>query len=122
MIVPISKLPQLISEIKEIAKRHNVQIAVFGHAGDGHLHPSILVEKTRAWEPEIEKIKEDIFKAAVKLGGALSGEHGIGLAKKAYLPLEFKPETIKAFQLIKKALDPYNIMNPGKKIVDASKV
>ena len=117
VIVPISKLPKLIREIKEIAKRNNIQIAVFGHAGDGHLHPCILIDKSRAYTPEIEGIKKEIFKAAVKLGGALSGEHGIGLAKKAYLPLEFEEKTLQAFRKIKMALDPYNIMNPGKKII-----
>lgn len=116
VVVPISKLPRLIREIKRIAQQHHIQIAVFGHAGDGHLHPCILVEKNRAWEPEIEKVKEKIFKAAIKLGGSLSGEHGIGLVKKPYLHLEHSKETLEAFKLIKRTLDPHNIMNPGKKI------
>ena len=116
VVVPISMLPKLIEEIKRISKKHNIEIAVFGHAGDGHLHPCILIEKEKAWTPEVEKIMEEIFKAATKLGGALTGEHGIGLSKKPYLSLEFKEENIKLFQLIKKTLDPHNIMNPGKKI------
>lgn len=117
VVVPISNLPSLIKEIKRIVQQHKIQIAVFGHAGDGHLHPCILVEKSRALEPEIEKVKEKIFKAAVKLEGSLSGEHGIGLAKKPYLHLEHSKETLEAFKLIKRALDPYNIMNPDKKII-----
>lgn len=117
VVVPISKLPSLIKEIKQISEKHEVKIAIFGHAGDGHLHPCILVEKRMAWKPEIEKVKEEIFKAAVKLEGSLSGEHGIGLAKKPYLYLEHSEKTLRAFKIIKEALDPYNIMNPGKKII-----
>jgi len=116
IVVPISLLPKTIMEIQELSKKMGVGLAVFGHVGDGHLHPSILVEKEKSNTPEIEKIKEEIFKIAIKNKGALSGEHGIGLAKKKYLPLEIKSETLTLFSILKKAFDPYEIMNPGKKI------
>ncbi|MEM0084874.1 MAG: FAD-binding oxidoreductase [Candidatus Methanomethylicia archaeon] len=116
IIVPITFLPKTIREIQELSRRMNIGIAIFGHAGDGHLHPSILVEKEKSNTPEIERVKEEIFKIAIKNKGALSGEHGIGLAKKKYLHLEIKSETLKLLSIIKKTLDPYEIMNPGKKI------
>ncbi|MCR6668591.1 MAG: FAD-binding oxidoreductase [archaeon YNP-WB-040] len=116
IIVPVSLLPKTIMEIKSLSSKFNVNIAVFGHAGDGHLHPSILVPKEKSLTPETEKIKENIFKIAVKNNGALSGEHGIGIAKKQYLPLEIDANTLKLLSIIKQTLDPYNIMNPGKKI------
>jgi glycolate oxidase len=116
VIVPVSLLPKTIMEIKSLSSKFNVNIAVFGHAGDGHLHPSILVPKEKSLTLEIEKIKENIFKIAVKNNGALSGEHGIGIAKKQYLPLEIDANTLKLLSMIKQTIDPHNIMNPGKKI------
>ncbi|MEM2136371.1 MAG: FAD-binding oxidoreductase [Candidatus Methanomethylicia archaeon] len=116
IVVPRSNLPKTIKEIKELSKILGVNIAIFGHAGDGHLHPSILVPKEIANTREIEHLKEELFKIAINNRGALSGEHGIGVAKKPYINLEMEETVIKIFKSIKRTLDPYNIMNPGKKV------
>ena len=115
VVVPISRLVDLIREIKEISEKYSIKIAVFGHAGEGHIHPCILVKKNEALSDEIEKVKEAIFKVALKLEGALTGEHGIGLAKKRYLNLEVEENVIKIMKALKGVFDPNNIMNPDKK-------
>ncbi|MCX8169234.1 MAG: FAD-binding oxidoreductase [Candidatus Methanomethylicia archaeon] len=117
IIVPTSLLPKTIRAIKELSKKMNVKIAIFGHAGDGHLHPSILIKKEESNTPKVEEIKGEIFKLAIENKGALSGEHGIGITKKKYLPLEIRSETLNLLSIVKRTLDPHNIMNPGKKIL-----
>lgn len=113
--VPRGQIPAMVRRIGEIARRHDVIIAIFGHAGDGNLHPNILYDKRDSAEVErVEKAAADIFAAAVELGGTLSGEHGIGLAKKEFMPLALSPATLAVMRSIKATLDPYNILNPGK--------
>lgn len=113
--IPRSCIPEMVGRIKEIAHRHGLAIAVFGHAGDGNLHPNILTDMRN---PELMKKTEaaiaDLFQTAVELGGTLSGEHGIGLAKAPYLKNVVTAETLESMQNIKRALDPAGIMNPGK--------
>lgn len=115
--VPRSQIPAMLAELREIAARNRVAMGTFGHAGDGNLHPTILTDARDAAEMErVEKAVEEIFAAALKLGGTLSGEHGIGLAKKRFLKWEFGDAGVEALAAIKKALDPGNILNPGKVI------
>jgi glycolate oxidase len=113
--VPRSAIPDAVAAIKEISARHDIPIAIFGHAGDGNLHPNILFDKR---DPEqVEKMKKaaaDIFDVSVKLGGTLSGEHGVGNLKLNFLEQDIGPLSITVMQSIKKTFDPKNILNPGK--------
>ncbi len=113
--VPRSRLVEMIEAIGKIAKKHGLTIGTFGHAGDGNIHPTILTDlRDSAEAKKVEDATEDIFKEAVKLGGTLSGEHGIGLTKVKYLNLEIAPESYKLMKKLKDAFDPENILNPGK--------
>ncbi|MGB9607127.1 MAG: FAD-binding oxidoreductase, partial [bacterium] len=113
--VPRSQLSPMVKEIERIGKKYDLKIGTFGHAGDGNLHPTFLTDWRNAEERErVKKAIEELFSAAVELGGTLSGEHGIGLAKAPFLPKEFNRATIEAMKAIKKALDPKGLLNPGK--------
>ena len=113
--VPRSAIPAMVREIQRIAKEYNLPIVIFGHAGDGNLHPNILTDRRDHKEMErVEQAIAAIFEASVKLGGTLSGEHGIGLSKQPYMDLAVSKETVKLMSDIKRALDPKNILNPGK--------
>jgi glycolate oxidase len=113
--VPRSAIPAAVAAIKEISRQREIPIAIFGHAGDGNLHPNILFDKR---DPaQMEKVKQaagDIFTTSVRLGGTLSGEHGVGLLKLPYLELALGPLYIELMDKIKQALDPKCILNPGK--------
>ncbi len=115
--VPRSAIPDAVAAIKEISRQHEIPIAIFGHAGDGNLHPNILFDKR---DPvQLEKVKKaaaDIFAVSVRLGGTLSGEHGVGSLKRAFLEKDIGPIAIDVMANIKKALDAKNILNPGKVI------
>jgi glycolate dehydrogenase FAD-linked subunit len=118
--VPISRIPQLLVGIQEIAQRHNLVIATYGHAGDGNLHPQILYDEYDPKQVEkTERAEEEIFQLAISLRGTLSGEHGIGLSKANYMTLEHDPVEMALMKQIKKTLDPNNIMNPGKRALDS---
>ena len=113
--VPCSEIPAMISRVKEIARKYDLEIPVFGHAGDGNLHPNILCDRRDS--AEVQRVRgaaREIFEAAVSLGGTLSGEHGIGLLKKQFMELDLGPEALDVMRRIKSALDPNGIMNPGK--------
>jgi len=113
--VPRSNIPAMVRGVQDIAKRHGIQIGNFGHAGDGNLHPTLLLDERNHEELErAEQAIDDIFDLALSLGGTLSGEHGIGMAKARYLHREMGEAGVKTMRAIKKALDPNNILNPGK--------
>jgi len=113
--VPRSKIPAMIRSIEEISRKYDLTIGTFGHAGDGNLHPTILTDRRDKEEwYRVEKAIDDIFEKALALGGTLSGEHGIGTAKSKYLEKETSRATILYSRRIKAALDPKNILNPGK--------
>ncbi len=113
--VPRSQIPNMVRKLKEIASRYRLNLVIFGHAGDGNLHPNILCDKKDPEEMErVEKAIGELFQAAVELGGTLSGEHGIGIMKAPYLKLETGEAGYDVMLAIKKALDPNNILNPGK--------
>ncbi|TGU74096.1 FAD-binding protein [Geomonas terrae] len=115
IVVPRSKVPDVIRRIEVIQKRYDIPIVNFGHAGDGNIHVNIMIDKSVPGQLEKahEAIKE-VFQAALDLGGTMSGEHGVGLAKQPYIPMELNAEQITAMKAIKSALDPNNILNPGK--------
>lgn len=113
--VPRSKIPEMVKRLREIASKYNLHIPVFGHAGDGNLHPNILADKNNKEEMErVQKAVDEIFQAALELRGTLSGEHGIGIMKKPYLQWELGEVGIEYLRAIKRAVDPNNILNPGK--------
>jgi len=113
--VPRSEIANMVRAITKIAKKYNVTICTFGHAGDGNLHPTCLTDIRDAEEIErVEKAFAEIFREAIKLGGTITGEHGVGVMKRAFLPLKVGEAGVEAMRQIKLALDPNNIMNPGK--------
>ncbi|MDT8902321.1 FAD-binding oxidoreductase [Anaeroselena agilis] len=113
--VPRDKVPDMVRIVTEIAARNKVEIGTFGHAGDGNLHPTIVTDLRDAAEMErVYAAMDEIFKTALRLGGTLSGEHGIGLGKLKYMPDQFGAEGMAVMRSIKLALDPNNILNPGK--------
>ncbi|RYL95274.1 FAD-binding protein [Sporolactobacillus sp. THM7-4] len=113
--VPRSKIPEFCSRLAQIKKKYQIDLVVFGHAGDGNLHPNIICDKRNKEEMKVvEKAVEAIFQAALDLGGTLSGEHGIGTMKSAYMPWEFGPQELDMMKRIKTAWDPNNILNPSK--------
>ena len=113
--VPRTEIATFIREAKKIADERNLKIINFGHAGDGNLHTSIMIDEKNGDEKErAEEAIEEIFKLTVRLGGTLSGEHGVGTTKAPYLHLELKHDAIEVMKKIKGVLDPNNILNPGK--------
>ncbi|MCF6246637.1 MAG: FAD-binding protein [Desulfobacula sp.] len=113
--VPVSKVPAMIRKIVAIAHKYRLKVGVLAHAGDGNMHPMIPTNKADRDEwHRVKKAFDEIFEAAAQLDGTLSGEHGIGLAKSKYLPLVMNQDTIDFMKIIKKAVDPDNILNPGK--------
>ena len=113
--VPREAIPEVVRRIQEISNQRNLPIVIFGHISDGNLHPNILFDQSDPEEMErVELASGDIFESAIALGGTLSGEHGIGLLKQKYLHLDIQDETLEVMRTIKKALDPHNILNPGK--------
>ncbi len=113
--VPRTEIAAFIRESRKIADERRLKIINFGHAGDGNLHTSIMIdEKNEDEKRRAEEAIEEIFKLTVRLGGTLSGEHGVGLTKAPYIHLELKHEAIQVMKKIKSALDPNNILNPGK--------
>ncbi len=114
-VVPRSRLPQVLSAVSEIGEHYQLPVANVFHAGDGNLHPNLLFDMR---DPEVlhqvEAAGEEMLHAVVELGGALSGEHGIGLEKNAYMPWIFSADDLEAMARVKRALDPAGLMNPGK--------
>jgi len=113
--VPRSKVPDMLRAVIDIAQKYNVQIGTFGHAGDGNLHPTIVTDlRDKEEMKRVYQAMEEIFMTALALGGTLSGEHGIGLGKLKYMPNQFGEAGMSVMRSIKQALDPNNILNPGK--------
>ncbi len=113
--VPRSMLPKLLDEVDKISKKYGVKIPCFGHTGDGNVHTNVMVDGSDEEQVKIgHEAIVDVFKATVKLGGTLSGEHGIGLSKAPFMHLAFSDAEMELFRSIKKAFDPNNILNPNK--------
>lgn len=116
--VPRTRIPQLIRAVRSLASRHNLLIVCFGHAGDGNIHVNIMLD----WNDPDESRRaalavDELFRTVLDLDGTLSGEHGIGIAKSPFFQWEVGPEGFDAMWRIKQALDPLNILNPGKMFV-----
>ena len=116
VVVPRANLPRLIIGIKTIGKRYGFNSVCYGHLGDGNLHINVMKEQISDddWNTTVNDGIGEIFKLAVSLGGTLSGEHGIGIAKRPYMPIAMKDANIRVMQGIKKAFDPNGILNPEK--------
>ncbi|MDQ0177808.1 FAD-binding oxidoreductase [Bacillus chungangensis] len=113
--VPRSQIPEMFRRLKEIENKYQIELVVFGHAGDGNLHPNIITDERDIEEMKrVEKAVEEIFKAAIELGGTLSGEHGIGNMKSPFMEMELGRTGLEMMKRIKQAWDPNNILNPGK--------
>ena len=118
VVVPRSNIPKLIRFLEEMGKQYGLPILSFGHAGDGNFHVSLMIKDTPADYTKAHKAVEEIFSETIRLGGTLSGEHGIGTSKAPYLSMELSTEVIETMKSIKRVFDPNNILNPGKIFVD----
>jgi glycolate oxidase len=118
VVVPRSRVPELIRQVEEIGRRHDTFVANFGHAGDGNIHVNFMCDRD---DPEsIRRAREcvkETFQLSVELGGSISGEHGIGYVKAAYLDMAIDAPTLQVMKAIKKVFDPNGILNPGKMFV-----
>ncbi len=115
VVVPRSKVPELIDRVEEIGRRHNTFVVNFGHAADGNIHVNFICD--REDQEAVRRAREAVgetFAAAIELGGTISGEHGIGYVKAPYLDLALDRATVEVMKTIKKALDPNGVLNPGK--------
>jgi glycolate oxidase len=113
--VPRSELARMIRFVETVAKKYNLRIGTFGHMGDGNLHPTFLTdERNKAEMHRIEEAFHEIFDEAIRLGGTITGEHGVGLAKKGFLPKFAGDAQMRVMRELRRALDPNGILNPGK--------
>lgn len=116
VVVPRNKVAEFVKFTKEVEKKHDIRIRSFGHAGDGNLHVYILKDALGedVWEKKLKDVMEDLYSKAKDLEGQVSGEHGIGYAKRGYLSESLSEETMEIMRGVKKAFDPKNILNPDK--------
>jgi len=113
--VPRHCLPEMIEAVYNLSKETGIKILCFGHAGDGNLHINVLFDKeSQEDQKKVSVLIPEIMKLAIRFGGTISGEHGVGLTKKEFLDLEIGPVELSIMKNIKRAFDPHNIMNPGK--------
>ena len=114
--VPRSRIPEMLREIEAIAVRHRLDVGTFGHAGDGNLHPTFVLDRDEgdAAVPRLEAARADLYRAAIALGGTVTGEHGIGVARRDWLVLQRGEDAVAVMRSIKQALDPRNLLNPGR--------
>ena len=113
--VPRSELARMVAHIAQVSERYGVRIGTFGHMGDGNLHPTFLTDERDAREMgRVEQAMRDVFEFAVELGGTITGEHGVGLAKKPFLPAAIGPVAMDITRRLKADFDPEGILNPGK--------
>jgi len=115
MVVPRSKMPEMIKKTYEIAQKYGLNISIVGHAGDGNFHPHIAFDLRDLQETQkVQAAVKELFLTAIEFGGKISGEHGIGSAKARYLKYSVDPCALKYMKQIKALFDPKNIMNPQK--------
>ncbi len=117
IVVPLDRLEEAIGEVVSIGRRHDVEAVSWGHAGDGNVHANFLVDPSNPEElARAERAADEIFALAARLGGSVSGEHGLGWLKRGRLGLQWSPAALAAHAAIKRAFDPEGLMNPGKKV------
>jgi glycolate oxidase len=113
VVVPRSKMVDLLDRTRLIGEEHAVRHLTYGHAGDGNLHVNFLWNDPSE-RPAVDRALDALMRATVELGGTLSGEHGIGISKMAYLPIEQSAELIRLQEDVKGVFDPKRLLNPGK--------
>jgi len=113
VVVPVSRLPELVDGIRQLSAKHDVLIVSFGHAGNGNLHVNLL-PRDEAERERAHVCLGELFALVIALDGTLSGEHGIGIAKRDFMPLALEPSTLALMRNVKAAFDPDGILNPGK--------
>ncbi|MGB0210811.1 FAD-binding oxidoreductase, partial [Algiphilus sp.] len=117
--VPVSRLAELVAGLRELSARHGLMIVNFGHAGNGNIHVNILADPDDAAQMRaIDACLAEVFALVLALGGTLSGEHGVGVAKRAFVAQEIDAGTLERMQAIKRLFDPAGILNPGKTLPD----
>jgi len=117
IVVPIAEIPRMVEALEDLSRRYDVQIPCYGHAGDGNLHATPVMNpdwSLEKWHETLPQILTDMYKITASLGGTISGEHGIGHKRSGYMPLVMQPEALEMMRAVKEALDPNNILNPGK--------
>ena len=116
MAVPIYNVPKALAAFEDISNQYDIHIPAYGHAGDGNLHVNLLSDDADAEEAarRFHAARVDLFHHTLHLGGTLSGEHGIGLAKRDFMILEHGPQELEMMRAIKKLWDPLGLLNPGK--------
>lgn len=112
--VPRSSLPGVVRAIEALGRQYGLQVVQFGHIGDGNLHPNVLYDPRTDSEEKVWELLHEIARVALRHGGVLSGEHGIGLMKREFMREAVDPETLEGLWRVKTAFDPYNRLNPGK--------
>ncbi len=118
-VVPRTRLPEVLRRVGEVGKAYGLPVANVFHAGDGNLHPNLLFDlREKGALEQVEKAAEEMLHACIELGGTLSGEHGIGLEKNAFMPWVFSPDDLAAMRRVKTAFDPQGLLNPGKVFPD----
>ncbi len=114
VVVPRSEIPTLVRSLEAMREKFGIPILSFGHAGDGNFHVNLMIQDTREDREKAEEAVKAIFAEALRLGGTMSGEHGIGLSKAPYLGMELSEEVMATMKRVKQLFDPNNILNPGK--------
>ena len=115
--VPRSRIPDMLGRIRAVSERHGLAIGTFGHAGDGNLHPTFILERDEPESAAVERLqaaRADLYAAAIELGGTVTGEHGIGAARRAWLVRQRGEGAVAVMRAIKRALDPRDLLNPGR--------
>jgi glycolate oxidase len=117
IVVPCSRIPEMIPELERLGKKYRLQIPCYGHAGDGNLHATLVKDPDmpmEQWKTNEDQCLKELYQATARLGGKISGEHGIGIKRREYLKELIDPAELELMRAIKQAWDPNNIMNPGK--------
>ncbi len=113
--VPRSELAKMVRFVEVVAKKHRLRVGTFGHMGDGNLHPTFLTDERNADEMHrVEEAFKELFTEAIRLGGTITGEHGVGVAKKPFLPAFAGEAQMRVMRELRRVLDPNGILNPGK--------
>jgi D-lactate dehydrogenase (quinone) len=119
VVVPVSRIPELVAGVQALAREFALPIVSFGHAGNGNLHVNILYDPDDAAQSaRANDALARVFALAIALGGTLSGEHGIGLLKRDFMPQALDPATLALMRQLKRVFDPDGILNPGKLLPD----